>query len=672
VNTLRPLKLIGFALGGLIGLIVIVLIAVRLFVNPNDYKGRIAQTVKNSTGRDLLLPGDIKLAVFPWVALEFGPASLGNPPGFRAEPFAAVRHAAIRVKLLPLLRKQLQIGRVEVDGLDLRLYKNAQGKGNWEGFGSGATPRSPAPAGSEALPDLAGLVIRDSRMSYQDMVFEHVNLDVGHLGSNLAVPIDLKLDLTTSPGARPLQFAGKVVFTPDTAKTQYRLAPVELTGTLIPAAGAAALPWKFSVPELSVDLTAQTLHAPAFAADLAGAHLTGSLQGSRILDAPSIHGAFRLDPLALRDAMGRLGMAPPVTRDPKVLAKLAASGEFAYGGNAVRASKLDAQLDDSTLRGEAGLTNIDAKAMSFDLALDHINFDRYLRPAPAHPAQPKPDAQPTEVPTDSLKTLLLHGTLNVGSATMAGVNLSQVRVTVDAKGGVMRIAPAQAKLYGGDYSGEITLDSRGATPLMTLDQSMTGIDVAPLLMDFAKTRRISGRGNLTTNLTAHGHASDALMKSLSGHVAANLTNGAVEGIDLWFEINRAMSLIQKQSLPTGGSSGHTKFDTFKASADLKDGVAATKDLNIVSQNLHITGQGTSNLVTEALDYQVKATLLKDAAAANARTLADIPVTITGTMTKPTVRPDLGGLAKARVQQELDKHKDELRQQLQDKLKGIFK
>jgi AsmA protein len=338
----------------------------------------------------------------------------------------------------------------------------------------------------------------------------------------------------------------------------------------------------------------------------------------------------------------------------------------------VRASKLDAQLDDSTLRGEAGLTNIDAKAMSFDLALDHINFDRYLSPAPAHPAQPKPEAQPTEVPTDSLRTLLLHGTLNVGSATIAGVNLSQVRVTVDAKGGVTRIAPAQAKLYGGDYSGEITLDSRGATPLMTLDQGMTGIDVAPLLMDFAKTRRISGRGNLTTNLTAHGRASDALMKSLSGHVAANLTNGAVEGIDLWFEINRALSLIQKQSLPAGSGSGRTRFDTFKASADLKDGVAATKDLNIVSQNLHVTGQGTSNLVTEALDYQVKATLLKDASAANARTLADIPVTITGTMTKPTVRPDLGGLAKARVQQELDKHKDELRQQLQDKLKGLFK
>jgi len=41
------------------------------------------------------------------------------------------------------------------------------------------------------------------------------------------------------------------------------------------------------------------------------------------------------------------------------------------------------------------------------------------------------------------------------------------------------------------------------------------------------------------------------MKTLNGHIAANVDNGAVEGVDLWFEINRAMALAQKQSLPTG-------------------------------------------------------------------------------------------------------------------------
>lgn len=66
----------------------------------------------------------------------------------------------------------------------------------------------------------------------------------------------------------------------------------------------------------------------------------------------------------------------------------------------------------------------------------------------------------------------------------------------------------------------------------------------------------------------------------------------------------------------------------------------------------LAGQVTTNLVTEAIDYQVKASLLQAAptAAASGRLLADIPVTITGTMTDPKVRPDIEGLAKAQVQQ----------------------
>src|ERR1700730_11799365 len=121
-------------MGGIIVLIAAGLVAVWWLVTPNDYKGRIAAAVKESTGRDLVLQGNIKLSVFPWIALELGPASLGNPPGFGAEPFLAFQHAAVRVRLCALLAKRLEMDRVEIDGLDLRLRKNAQGTGNWEGF----------------------------------------------------------------------------------------------------------------------------------------------------------------------------------------------------------------------------------------------------------------------------------------------------------------------------------------------------------------------------------------------------------------------------------------------------------------------------------------------------------------------------------------------------------
>ncbi|HVP70443.1 MAG TPA: AsmA family protein, partial [Gemmatimonadaceae bacterium] len=171
VIPVRALKIIALLLGGLVALIAITLIAVRLFVDPNDYKARIATEVRKATGRELTLAGKIKLTVFPWIALELGPATLGNPPGFGAEPFATVQHAAVRVRLVPLLRKRLQIGRIEVDGLDLRLVRRADGKGNWQDFGAreSTAPRSP-PASYAAIPELAGIAVANSRISYQGIV----------------------------------------------------------------------------------------------------------------------------------------------------------------------------------------------------------------------------------------------------------------------------------------------------------------------------------------------------------------------------------------------------------------------------------------------------------------------------------------------------------------------
>ncbi len=673
---MRAVKIAGIVIGGFFAALLVALLAVWLFVNPNDYKGRIAQAVKDSTGRDLNLPGDIRLSVFPWIALEFGPASLGSPPGFGDEPFAAVQHAAFRVKLLPLLHKQLQIGRVAVDGLDLRLKKNAEGKGNWEDFGQKKSS-TPTDAGSgEALQDLAGVLITNSRIVYQDTTLAHVNLDVGHVNAHSPVPVKFDLDLSTKGGSPPMHINGQCDATLNVAARRYRLARLQVHGTYTPKPSVAPLPWDFTAPDLSLDLAEQTLAAPNISLQLAAARIQAKVSGSAIADAPRITGSFQLAPLALRDYLGKLGMTLPVTRDARALSTLAVSGNYAYGGNALHAEQLEVKLDDSTLRGNAAITNLDSLALAFALSVDRIDFDKYLGPASAANATPAPPAKPVELPTAPLKSLDASGTMTIGTARISGVTLTNVRIGVKAKDGITHIAPATAQLYGGEYSGTITLDERTTQSVISIDQSMTSIDVAHLLQDFAKTKRLSGRGNVASRLTAHGHTGDDLIKTLSGHIDANLANGAVEGIDLWYEINRAQQLLKQQTLPAGSSTGRTAFDTFRASANLNNGIATTKDLNISSQLLHVTGQGSTNLDSKALDYDVKATVLKSAPAAapnlKALTMAEIPVKISGTISKPAVRPDLEGMAKARVQQELNKHKGEIEQQVQDQLQKLIR
>lgn len=225
----------------------------------------------------------------------------------------------------------------------------------------------------------------------------------------------------------------------------------------------------------------------------------------------------------------------------------------------------------------------------------------------------------------------------------------------------MQLSPIDAQVDGGDVTGEVTFDSQGATPVVSIDGRVAGIDMARLLANTQGKGRLSGRATLNLKATAHGAGVDGILKTLTGHLDADLADGALQGIDVGYEIGVAQALLDKSSPPPRGSTGRTSFQAFKLSSQITSGIAETHDLTIASQALKVTGQGSANLATKGIDFKLLASVLT----APARN-TDIPLKVTGTYSAPTVRPDIEGLAK-----------DQLKQKLQDILKknglqGLFK
>lgn len=685
---MRPLKIIAYVLGGLVAALVIALLAVWLWVDPNAYKDRITRAVHEATGRELVLAGPLKLSVFPWLALETGSAQLGNPAGFGDQPFASLQRAAVRVRLWPLLRGRLEAGRIEVDGLDLRLRTDAGGHGNWEGLFKPSAQADAAQASPGAPPaiELAGLALHDARISYQDIAAEHLDVDIGRVAPGATIPVALKASIRGA-GLPSVELEGKLDATPDFAGGAHRISALALKGTLqqaSPTVASSPIAWSLAVPELAFDATTQHLAAKSLTAQLAGATLQASLEGEKILDAPAMAGAFTVTTPSPRELLAALGISAPTTRDPKVLARFAAEGRYAWGAGLLRLSELDLQLDDTTIRGKASLKPADAMAADLDLSVDHVDLDRYGAPeakqagakgasggATSPPAARGP---PTPIPVDLLRGLHVDARLSVGELRVAGLKASQLVATLAGHGGLVQAAPLEAAFYGGRYSGSVALDVRGAVPQLTTQQDLAKLDLGAFLADFAKTNRLSGRGTVGATLQARGADSDAMLRSLSGKARLSVADGAVEGVDLWFEVDRAATLVQKRELAAGQGSGRTPFDALGASVDITNGVATTHDLAIDSRQLRTRGEGSINLVSEALDMHLLATVLKapPGATAPAATLAQVALNVTGTMSSPVVRPDLEGMAKARALQELDKHKDEIKDKLKGALEGLFK
>ena len=661
---MRTGKILGGVVGGLIALFAIALMAVWLLVNPNDYKPQIVAAVKRSTGRDLALGGDLKLSVFPWVALETGPASLSNPPGFSADPFVAFTHASVRVKLLPLLAKRLEIGRVAVDGLDLRLLKNAQGKGNWEGFGSGSgeAPASTADSrsGGGEFEGIAGVKLMNARVSYENIVLSRLSVETGAFVERGTVPVTLHLEANRGVRDENASLDMRFDLSADPATKRYRFAALNLNSVVALAGNPRPVRWSVSSPAIDVDLAAQTLSAKAFAVNAAGAEINGSVEGTQIVDALRLTGSVALTPLVLHEYLPRLGITLPKTRDARALSQASFSGEFAYGGNAARIDKLAATLDDTHVTGNVAVA-LDTHAVAFDLAVDTLDVDRYLAPAGEPATAPPPTPASAAGSAAASAPLDANGTLSIGSVHVAPLDLADVKVTVATKDRATRIFPLKAQVDGGQYSGDVTVDNRTNGQTMSLDEHLTGIDVGKLLASSSRSVRVTGRGNVDLKATAHGVGADALMKSLNGQFDANVANGAVEGIDLGYQLSRAESLIKRQDVSgSGPDTKRTKFDVFKMTADIADGVATSKDLTISSAVIKITGEGSANLAAKTLDFALLADTLRSAGGVPIQ----VPVKVTGTFADPRVTPDVEALAKGALRQKVQ-------EVLQDKLKGLF-
>ncbi len=668
---MKTAKILGGIVGGAVLLIVAALLAVWLVVNPNDYKGRIAAAVKESSGRDLNLQGDIKLSLFPWVALELGPASLSNPPGFGDTPFLTFNHAAVRVRLLPLLHEELQVARVELDGLDLRLSKNGAGKGNWESAATAAKPQAPAaPEGAAShfkLESIAGVTVTHGRVSFNQYTLHNIDLETGAISEKRDIPVNMSFDADRGIQGETVNLTAKFDLEDNAATDHIRLAAFSVSGTLARAGDGRPMHYEVSVPSLEANMQEQTLAVPDFSLALSSLHLTGKLAGTQITDDPHLSGSLALQSLVLGEFAPRFGIPLPKTRDPKALSSLSAQMHFDYDGKGAILSDLQFKLDDTTLKGKIELARGPAPAVTFALAADRIDLDRYRPPAGAKP-DPKSAAADKPAPRaadDKSAPLSVAGTFSLAAAHAGGLDFTNLNVSVEMKDDVTHLHPLEAQLYGGKYSGDLTYDARTLSPTLSLDEHLSGVDMTQLAAATRAKGRVSGKANVDIKGTARGAEVDDILKTLNGHFAANVAGGAIEGVDVGYELALAQSLIDKQTGPAAPDTGRTRFESFKASATINNGIAETHDLSIISPVLKVAGQGTINLPTSGLDLNLTASIMKSATT----TAVDIPLKITGTYSDPQIKPDMEGLAKGAIKEKLnDKLKDVLKK---NGLEGLF-
>jgi AsmA protein len=65
----RLVKILLLLVAGVVGLGIVASVALLIFFDPNDFRQEISDGVKEATGRDLVIEGDLSLSIFPWLAI---------------------------------------------------------------------------------------------------------------------------------------------------------------------------------------------------------------------------------------------------------------------------------------------------------------------------------------------------------------------------------------------------------------------------------------------------------------------------------------------------------------------------------------------------------------------------------------------------------------------------
>ena len=329
-------------------------------------------------------------------------------------------------------------------------------------------------------------------------------------------------------------------------------------------------------------------------------------------------------------------------------------------------------LDGSNIDGRVGLAKFTPPAYTFDISIDKLDADRYIpkgdgKAAPASKPSPGAGGKGGEQPLDfsALKGLNANGSVKIGQLKAANVKASNVRVDIKAANGKVDVSPLSANLYRGSLNGAVSIQAT-ETPVISIKQALSGIDVGPLLKDAAEFDTLEGRGNVTLDVSGRGGTVSALKKALNGTAAIKLTDGAIKGIDIagtLRDVKSKLGALRGQHTQAASGSQKTDFSELSGTFNIKNGVARNNDLQGKSPLLRLSGEGEVDIGQELLNYLVKASVVATSKGQGGGELGDltgitVPVRLTGSFAKPSYSIDFSGvagdLAKREIQRQLER------------------
>lgn len=587
------LKWILTAVAALLLLVGGATVALRVLVDEKRLEATLIELVNGNVDATLAIDGGVRLSLWPTLALAAEDVRLRTPAG-AGEDFATARRLRLGVALLPLLRDELRVSELVLDGLTLNAACEANATCNWAALaGTAQQEQAPPPANAAAgaatapmLLDIARVRVRDSTLVYTD----HEAGSRYELAGLALDGEDINMD------GRPFRLEGGATLKLGAERRELKIA--------------------LELPAIAIDLNARTLAAPALKLAASGMELDAAVNADWSQPgAATASGTLDLKKLDLPALLQTLGAALPPAVNAAPLADIALASRFAWAGDKLTLDELKLRAGSFSGAGSVKLGLGKATQIEATISSPELDLDYFLPPleAPLVGAPSAPPAAGAPAEAQGLAALLtVDGNIaaKLGRLKRGKLELSDIDARLQMSRGSAQLQKLDAKLYGGTLNATGALAATTDTGSMNVSAQVTGVDLAALLASTQQKQQFAGRANGSLTLTATGADPATWKNTLSGPVQLGIDEPVLKDLSVEQVICRAAAQLNQEAL-TAKFAPDTHFRNVQAALDFSQGVGHIRQLHAAVPDMEMRGEGRIDLPRRKLDIQLNTRVTDD-------------------------------------------------------------
>ncbi len=610
--------------------IIVALITIPLFIDINKYKPLIKEKVTAATGRTFELNGEIALSLFPWAGFKLNNMILGNPEGFESDFFVSLDKFEVRVKLLPLLSKEIELKRFIIKEPRIVLEKNKDGLANWEGVG-GSRQKQTKPTDNRTEKKGDPLELPVKSLTVGDFSVKEGSLTFSDRSSGLKKNItNINFQLKEVSFDNPIHF---------TFSAKADNLPLSLDGKIGPI-GRQPLE--------------DTIHFELIAKLIGELDIDVKGNVSALSKGGEYDMTLKVNQFSPRRITDALNIPFPLqTADKNALTSLSLNTTLNGTAKEVHLKNGLFTIDETTISFNTDISDFAGPDIAFHVHLDTIDLNRYLPPdnknrdeSKDEPKAEGSDKEKKKIDYAPLRTPVIKGKIEADTVKIKESQVKDIFVELTGRSGLYKIDPLHLKMFEGTVLLKTALDVSKEIPVTDFNVTLENIQGGVIVRDFLKRDIVEGVLNANISIAAKGESTEQIKKSLSGTGEIRFNDGAIIGIDIPAMVRNIKTSFGLEA--TAKDRPKTDFTELHIPFTITEGLFHTEATKLLSPLLRVTSSGEADLVKEELDFRVEpkfVSTLQGQGDEKKRTGIMVPVLITGTFDSPAFKPDLKGMLK---------------------------